>query len=88
MLTEEELVADDEDKASKAAPSVSEPSRLTHQQRIQFKERTAQMEAKMRIYKTIWYTRWRQIYQDRNAETAAIARRTREAEKNLLEFAI
>ena len=60
--------------------------RLTHQQRVQLKETMAKMEVKMRIYKTIWYTRWRQIYQDQNTERVQRANKMSQQVKKLHVF--
>lgn len=90
MLTEEDVAEQEEDKSSiiTTTTTINEPTRLTHQQRLQFKEKTAQMERKMRIYKTIWYAKWRQIYEDKNAERQANAKQIRQQVKTLLYFQI
>ena len=88
MLTED-VAEQEEDKSSiTTTTTVNEPTRLTHQQRLQFKEKTAHMERKMRIYKTIWYAKWRQIYEDKNAESIANAKQIRQQVKTLLYFQI
>ena len=71
---------------TKDSPSEKEPMRLTHQQRVQLKETMAKMEVKMRIYKTIWYTRWRQIYQDQNTERVQRANKMSQQVKKLHVF--
>ena len=88
-MLNEEANEQEEDKSSIITiTTVNEPTRLTHQQRLQFKEKTAQMEGKMRIYKTIWYTKWRQIYEDKNAERRENANQMRQQVKTLLYFQI
>ena len=90
MMLTEDVAEQEEDKTSiiTTTSTVNEPTRLTHQQRLQFKEKTAQMERKMRIYKTIWYAKWRQIYEDKNAESKANAKQIRQQVKTLLYFQI
>ena len=60
--------------------------RLSHQQRVQLKESMGRMEAKLKISKTIWYTKWRQIYKDPNREKRELAHRKRETIKKLMKF--
>ena len=40
-------VVDDDNKSNQTSSGISEPVRLTHQQRVMFKEKTAKMEAKV-----------------------------------------
>ena len=72
----------------RSASSLTDSNRLTHQQRIQIKETMAKKEKKMKIYKTIWYTKWRQIYDDPNSERVIAAKAQRQQIKNLLKFTI
>ena len=44
------------------------------------------MEAKLKISRTIWYTKWRQIYKDPNREKRELANRKRETIKKLMKF--
>ena len=43
-------------------------------------------EAKLRISRTIWYTKWRRIYKDPNKEKRELANRKRETIKQLMKF--
>ena len=88
MLTDDAAEQEEDKSSITTTTTVNEPTRLTHQQRLQFKEKTAQMERKMRIYKTIWYAKWRQIYEDKNAERQANAKHIRQQVKTLLYFQI
>lgn len=60
--------------------------RLSHQQRVQLKESGARLEAKLKIGKTIWYTKWRQIYKDPTREKRELANKKRETIKKLMKF--
>ena len=44
------------------------------------------MEAKLKISKTIWYTKWRRIYKDPNKEKRELAQGKRETIKKLMKF--
>ena len=48
----------------------------------------AKKERKMKIYKTIWYTKWRVIYTDPNSDKIEAANAQRLQVKNLLKFNI
>ena len=44
------------------------------------------LEAKLKISRTIWYTKWRQIYKDHNREKRELAHKKRETIKKLMKF--
>lgn len=43
-------------------------------------------KAKLRISRTIWYTKWRRIYKDPNKEKRELANKKRETIKQLMNF--
>ena len=82
-----DCVATSEDPET-AQSAVTEPVyvRLSHQQRVQLKETMGRVEAKLKISRTIWYTKWRQIYKDPNREKRELAQGKRETIKKLMKF--
>ena len=53
---------------------------------VWLKESMCRMEAKLKISKTIWYTKWRRIYKDPNKEKRELAQGKRETIKKLMKF--
>ena len=88
--TESKILRKEDSKMSVRSMTSSnlESNRLTHQQRVQLKEAMAKKERKMKIYKTIWYTKWRVIYTDPNSDKIVAANAQRLQVKNLLKFNI